>query len=453
MSDAQLLVNPKSVLWNTFKLGFPVAVQSALVAILALADVLMVSSHGQAATAAVGLASKWHFVVTMIMAGLGNANGVLVAQYWGRRNVEKAKQVTEFSIVAGLTILAPIAILLTSCAGFIMVLQTSDPSVIRFGVDYLWFAAPSLLLTHFIIVIESSLRSSGDSITPLLVAALTIACNISLNYALIDGHFGLPAMGVAGAALATSLSRLSQVLVYLVFLRMRRHWLYTTKTVKADKRLKSSYMQLAIPTSAGAVLWATGTLIYQMIFGHMGTTELAVFSTIAPFESLCYSVFMGISVACSIILGQHLGRSEFAQALRTSQLFIQLIIGLGIMTSLVLYVGKQPLITLLRLDQADTALMAGLALNVTCLGVCVKMVNMVVINGILRSGGENNYCLKIDFTSTWLFGLPLTAIGALLFSLPFHYVYLCMLGEEVVKIFLCFSRYKKNLWLKNLTIA
>lgn len=452
MSHVSPLINTKSVLWNTFKLGFPVAIQSALVAILALADVLMVSSHGQAATAAVGLASKWHFVVTMVMAGMANANGVLVAQYWGRKNAEKSKQVTYFSITAGLMILTPIAIALTGGASFIMLLQTSDPSVIDFGVDYLWFAAPSLLLTHFIIVIESSLRSTGDSLTPLIVAAITICCNISLNYALIDGHFGLPAMGVAGAALATSLSRLIQVLIYIVSLKLRSHWLYVTQTVKADKRLKTSYLQLAAPTVAGAVLWATGTLIYQVIFGHMGTKELAIFSTIAPFESLCYSVFMGISVACSIILGQHLGRSEFEQALRTSQLFIQLIVVLGLVTSLVLYVGKSELVALLRLDKQDTALMASLALNVTCLGVCVKMVNMVVINGVLRAGGENNYCLKMDFTSTWVFGLPLTAIGAVIFSLPFHLVYLCMLGEEVVKVLLCFSRYRKNLWLKNLTI-
>ncbi len=453
MSHVRSSIDSKSVLWNAFKLGFPVAIQSALVAILALADVLMVSSHGQAATAAVGLASKWHFVVTMIMAGMANANGVLVAQYWGRKNTEKSKQVTQFSITAGLVILTPIAIALTGGANFIMLLQTKDPSVIAFGIDYLWFAAPSLLLTHFIIVIESSLRSSGDSLTPLLVAALTIGCNIVLNYALIDGHFGLPEMGVAGAALATSLSRLIQVLIYVASLKIRQHWLYTTKAEKADKKLRTSYLQLAAPTAAGAVLWATGTLIYQVIFGHMGTTELAIFSTIAPFESLCYSVFLGISVACSIILGQHLGRNEFEQALRTSQLFIQLIIILGLTTSVALYIGKSELVSLLRLDQDDTRMMASLALNVTCLGVCVKMMNMVVINGILRAGGENHYCLKMDFTSTWLFGLPLTAIGAVIFSLPFHFVYLCMLGEEVVKVFLCLRRYRKHRWLTNLTIS
>ncbi len=452
MSVHARAIQPRSVLFNAFKLGFPVAVQSALVAILALADVLMVSDFGQAATAAVGLASKWHFVVTMIMAGMANANGILVAQYWGRANVEKSKQISRFAIGAGLVILTPVTLALTLGADFIMLLQTNDSHVIAFGVDYLWFAAPALLLTHFIIVVESSMRSTGDSMTPLLVAAFTIGCNITLNYALISGHFGLPALGVAGAALATTLSRLIQVIIYLILLKKRQHWLFTTQADKADARLKKSYLQLAAPAATGAVLWATGTLIYQMIFGHMGTTELAIFSTIAPFESLCYSVFLGISVACSIILGQHLGRDEFDKATQTATLFTQLILVLGITTSVVLFIGKDGLIELLRLDGLDTASMASLALNVTCLGVSVKMMNMLVINGILRAGGENKFCLKMDFISTWVFGLPLTALGAILLDLPFHLVYLCMLVEEVVKISLCFTRYKKHIWLRNLTL-
>ncbi|WP_412034672.1 MATE family efflux transporter, partial [Vibrio sp. Vb0932] len=142
------------LLRQIIRLGFPVAIQSALVAILALADVLMVSDFGKEATAAVGIASKWHFVAIMIMAGLASANGTLVAQYWGRNDAVSAKTVTGIAIRFGLKVLIPVTLIITLGSELIMRLQTSDTRVIELGATYLWYAFPVLLLTHIVIVLE-----------------------------------------------------------------------------------------------------------------------------------------------------------------------------------------------------------------------------------------------------------------------------------------------------------
>ncbi|MDX2322616.1 MAG: MATE family efflux transporter [Moritella sp.] len=441
------------MLSKMFKLGFPVAIQSALAAILALADVLMVSDFGIESTAAVGTASKWHFVAIMIMAGMASANGVLVAQYWGKQDRRAAKTITLLAMQCGVKILLPVTLVITLFSGYIMLLQTTDAKVIELGSTYLWYSFPVLLLTHLVMICESALRSSGDTVTPLYLSGFTIIVNIGLNFWLINGGLGIPAMGVAGAALATTISRLLQVALMFGFLHWRKHWLLSAPIQTDSSRLWAAYKYIAIPSTASAVLWAIGMLSYQMIFGHMGTTELAVFSLLGPFESLCYSVFFGISVACSVLLGQALGRDEFTEAFTMSKFFIKTVLAFGLAIGLLLLLGKDIILSWLNLGSDELYPLASPALVVLCCAIWLRMLNMIIINGILRAGGDNHFCLRMDLIAMWIIGVPSTAFAALVLDWDFNHVYMLLLVEEIVKLSLCFHRYLSGRWLNNLTIA
>ncbi|OLQ71173.1 MATE family efflux transporter [Photobacterium proteolyticum] len=434
------------------KLAFPVAVQSALVAILALADVLMVSDFGQEATAAVGIASKWHFVAIMIMTGLSTANGVLVSQYWGRDDRVHAKTVTLQSLKFGAAIMVPVTFIITIFAQQIMQLQTNDMLVINQGMAYLWYSFPVLILTHIVITAESSLRSSDDTVLPLILGAITIALNIGLNFILIKGELGIPAMGVAGAALATTIARLLQVMMIWGVLKYRQHWLFTSRAIPKHQALWMTYKKLAIPNSVNMLLWALGTLTYQMVFGHMGTTELAVFSMLGPFESLCYSMFFGVSVACSVLMGQSLGRNEFDTAQAMTKFFLKFVILLGIALGLLLFVQRDLILSWLGLDTDNFYPYALPAISVMSFVIWIKMLNMIIINGILRAGGDNLFCLRMDFIAMWMVGIPLTAYGAFIGEWGFGWVYMSMFSEEFVKLSLCFHRYLQRRWMNNLTM-
>ncbi|CAM4370079.1 MATE family efflux transporter [Vibrio agarivorans] len=453
MKSLSITSQSRSLISRTLKLGIPVAVQSALVAILSLADVLMVSSFGEAATASVGIASKWHFVAIMVMAGLGMANGILIAQYWGKSDISRCRKITRFAIKAGIVLLIPISIAIVVFAEWIMRLQTPDMNVIALGKDYLLYAAPVLLLTHVIIMFESSMRSTGNAVTPLNVAAVTIAVNIALNYCLIQGNFGFPAMGVAGAALATTIARVFQIAVFVIYLSKRNHWLKKLNTEQRDEAVERSFIKLAIPGVSNAVLWGAGTLVYQIIFGHMGTTELAVFSMFGPFESLCYSVFFGLSVACSVIIGQSLGQRDFEGAKQIAKTFLKFNIVTGLFISTLMFVFRGDILRWLSLDSEQYLPLSAPAIVVVCWGLWLRMSNLMIINGILRAGGENSFCLRMDFIAMWVVGLPFTAIAAFLIGLPFHWVYIAMLCEEVVKLSLCYYRYRQFIWVKDLTIG
>ncbi|USD67652.1 MATE family efflux transporter [Vibrio sp. SCSIO 43136] len=445
-------IRPHALLPRVFKLAFPVAIQSALVAILALADVLMVSDFGQHATAAVGIASRWQFVAIMIMAGMAAATGVLVSQYWGKGDKVHAKTVTMQSLMFGSVVIIPVTALITLFASQIMLLQTTDSQVIEAGATYMLYSFPVLLLTHWIITIEASLRSSGDAMLPLIIGAVTIALNIALNFVFIHGMYGLPEMGVAGAAFATTVSRMFQVAIMWGILVKRRSWIITSRYIPKHRTLWMSFKKLAIPSSFSAVLWASGTLTYQMIIGHMGTTELAVYSMIGPFESLCYSIFFGISVACSVLIGQSLGRDEFDDAQMISKTIMKSVIMLGVTLGALLLLGREYVIMALNLDSPELSVFAEPALAVMACAIWVRMLNMIIINGVLRAGGEHMFFIRMDLIAMWMIGIPLTAYGAFIGAWDFTWVYLAIVSEEFVRLFLCFRRYLQKRWVANLTL-
>ena len=451
--QVQSKITLRHMISRLVKLALPVAIQSSLVAILALADVLMVSGFGKEATAAVGIASKWHFVAIMIMAGLSTANGILVSQYWGREDANSAKTVTVQAIRMGIWIIIPVTAIITVLSPLIMQLQTSDVEVISLGSDYLWYGFPVLVLTHVIIVIESSMRSTNDAMTPLLMGSITVVLNIALNFWLIKGGFGIEPMGVAGAALATTISRLVQVVMMLSYIRTTQHWLITSQIIDDCEKLILSFKKLAIPTTSNALLWAMGTLTYQMIFGQMGTTELAVFSMLGPFESLCYSLFFGIAVACSVLTGQSLGREDFSQAISMSRFFLKLVFCIGVCLGVALLLCREWLIAGLNLDSTEFYPLALPAISILCAAVWLRMLNLIIINGILRAGGDTSFCLKMDFIAMWLVGVPITAYGAFIAEWSFTWVYLLLISEEIVKFSLCFHRYMQLKWVNNLTLA
>ncbi len=443
---------PPNMFTQALKLALPVAIQSALVAILQLADVLMVSDFGQAATAAVGVASKWHFVIIMVSAGIASANGILVSQYWGKGDKVSAKTVHQMALKYGTWLMLPLTLLVTVFSHYIMLLQTTDASVIELGSTYLWYSLPVLVVTHWIIVGESSLRSSGNAFIPLLLGTFTAFLNIGLNFWLIQGGMGVEPMGVAGAALATTLARSVQVLLLLAVLYKTNSWIITADSLEKIGRLKVSFKKIAIPTVSSSLVWAFGVLTYQVVYGHMGTTELAVFSMIGPFEGLCYSTFFGIAIACSVLIGQSLGRDEFIAAKNMTVVFIASVIAIASVMGLCIYYFTDTIVVWLNLDPPELYTMAAPAMTVLSVLLGIRMVNMVIILGALRAGGENKFVLRMDIISMWCVGLPLTAYGAFIANWEFYYVYALMLSEEIVKLLLCGHRYLKGTWLNNLTL-
>lgn len=436
------------------KLAVPVALQSALVSTLGMVDVVMVSTLGAAEIAAVGLGAKIHFVAIMIMASLGTGCSVMVAQYWGTRNHQGVQRITALAMVLGLFLLLPLTWAFYLQPAWFVGLATTDPAVLGLGADYLRITFPLLMLTHVIIIYESGMRAMAQPSLALWTSAGAIGINILLNYMLILGNWGMPALGIAGAAWATVLSRLLQLGIVLTVLQFKRHPLWFnwfTTLVTLPRTLVDRYWQVTWPLLINFTVWGVGMFTYNLIAGRLGTEPLAVLTVIGPIESLSFALFFGLCSACSVIIGHRLGRDQFDEARAIARGFLWFTPLAAFVVGMLLLLIRPWVLALFGDMGEETGAMADSVYAIMCFALCLKTLNLVLIQGILRTGGDNRYCLYVDMLAMWIIGLPLTALAAFYWDLPYTWVFAMALGEEITKTALNLKRFRRGVWLRNLT--
>ncbi|WP_448247652.1 MATE family efflux transporter [Thalassotalea agariperforans] len=439
---------------NSFKLAWPISLQNILVTLLSMIDIMMVSHLGDAAVAAVGLANRIQFVILVIITGLGWGVGVLASQYFGAGKIDKIRQSILMGISIGILVMIPIVILTFYFADSTMSLGSNDLEVISLGETYLWLTMPSLFFLAVIMVYENALRSAGEVKLPLLLSTSAIICNVILNYWLINGGLGIEALGVTGAAIATTVSRLFHLILLLVVLKKAQHYLKPTRAdfpSLINKKAWKKLIMLVWPMMFSFGVWSLGTFIYQLIYGQLGTKELAVMSVLAPIEGIFIAVFLGFASACAIMIGQRLGASDFKEAWAIAKTFALLAPISGLTVGVLMFMSESWLFIPFTNLPDETLQLATEVFAIICFGGWLKITNMTLSMGLLRAGGETKTSLYIDTFGMWVISIPLTALAAFYFELPLFWVALIAYSEEVTKVFLFAWRAYKRDWLKNLT--
>lgn len=436
------------------RLAWPISLQSILITLLGMVDIIMVSHLGDNAVASVGISNRIFFVFLIIVTGVATGVGVLSAQYFGAKQLDKIKQIIMMGIIFSSLFLLPIVTLNFFFASNVLALASNDMSVITLGEEYLWITFPSLFFVAAIIIFENALRGTGEVKLPMVFSTLAIVFNVILNYWLINGGLGIEAMGVAGAAWATSISRFFHLIIIIFCLKKVSHPVFpNSEDLRYIKNQTQwlKFVRLIWPMMISFGVWSLGTFVYQLIFGQMGTQELAVMSILTPIEGVLIAFFIGFSSACSILIGQSLGANHFKAAWRTSIVFS---IGAPIITfvfAVILHSLEGLIFRPFHLMADDTLQLAAEIFLLITYGTCIKVFNMTLSMGILRAGGDNKYCLLIDFIGMWLISIPLTMLAAFYFQWPLFWVVVIAYSEEVCKSVMFTMRMKQKKWLKNLT--
>lgn len=444
----------RSQIKQTIKLGWPISLQNILVTLLSMIDVIMVSHLGEEAIAAVGLGNRVMFVVMVIILGLGWGVGILSAQYYGANKFYKIRRSILIAICYGVLALIPIVTLNFYYADAILGLGSTDQQVITLGQEYLWITAPSLFFVAFIMIFENALRSMNLVKIPLWFSAISIFVNVILNYWLINGGLGIPALGVAGAAWATTISRLLQavLLIYAVH-KLNLVISIKRKDLKLLKRRRdwSKLLKLVLPMMFSFGLWSVGSFCYQLIYGRMGTSELAINSMLLPIEGIFLALFFGIASACSISVGQYLGANKMAEAWQTAKTFCYLSPLVAIAVGGIVLLSIDLILIPYNDLPAETLSLAKDVMILIALLSWLKVINMTLALGVLRAGGDNRFVLMTDSIGMWLISLPLTWLSAFYWQLGFVLVVLTAYSEEIAKGVLFAWRVKSKRWMRNLT--
>lgn len=465
MKRFKALIKDKKFLRKAFIIATPVALQNLLNNLLNFIDTLMIGKLGVAQVAGVGLANKVFFVYSLLLFGICSGSSILAAQYWGKREFMNIRRVLRMSLIIGVG-----ASFLFLLAGYltpdiVMRIFTPKEKTIAYGTVYLGIIALSYPLTAVTIAYVTILRSMSYVKVPLIITSIAIGINIFLNYGLIFGKFGLPVMGVAGAAFATLISRILEVSMLLIIIHCKKagddgvgdfiHLKYKDNGNKEKfftKEFLLKYFRTVSPVIANEFMWGLGVTMYSLVYGRMEEEAIAAITISNTIEQVALVFYFGICSAAAVILGNELGADELEKAEDHAKKFFTLQFILTLIGASLVLLLKENIIQIFNVSHV-VANYIRLCLTVFALYMPIRMLNALIIVAILRCGGDTTAALILDVTGVWLIGIPMAVIGGLVFKLPIYMVYGMISLEEIYKLIFGLIRYRKKKWLRNIVAS
>ncbi|MDF2699299.1 MAG: family efflux transporter [Haloplasmataceae bacterium] len=441
---------------NLFFLAIPMGLNSLLGSLINMIDTLMITELGEQAVVAVGSANKLFYIMNVTLYGVFSGFGVFISQYWGKKDLKRLQTVYVIAIITGIVISTIATIVALAIPGQIIGLFSNDPVVIKYGVEYLRVVSFSYVLSAILFSIEMVSRSTENVRLPLINSIIGLFTNFILNYIFIFGvsfnGFVIEAMGVEGAAIATVIARIVQLIFYLIAITYTKNkilYLKLSNFIFEPKLFKKMFTK-TLPVVANECIWAVGIVFISMAYGKLGTEALASYQLFDTSVGLLTVFTWGVSNSSAIMLGKKIGEKNMDDVKLYTKLFIKTAIFFGMFTGLIIVLFT-PLVNVfyhnLSLDVIrDTKAL----LFVFAFFMPVKLLAATFIVGILRSGGDTVFALIVEISCLWGYAVPIAFIlvNFTTLSLPIIYSIICI--EEVLKDIICFIRYKKGNYLHNL---
>ena len=434
-------------------LAIPIALQNLLMTSFRLVDTLMVGRLGDVSIAAVGLAGWASFLVELLAFGMSSGAAVFIAQYHGAGNRDGIRKtygmMLLFMVPMGLVFTVGVALY----PEFVMKLFTEDAALIAEGARYLRFACVSYVSIAVNLAFSTLLRCTEQVKIPMWTSGISAALNAVLNYIFIFGVFGLPAMGVAGAGLATAISSLANpVLVFLISAVKKNVLIAPLREIFALKGFFKEFWSRALSVLLNELFWSFAIIGVNMVLGRMGTDNYAALTVERTIEGLVFVFFVGICNACNILVGKSIGAGNIEQGKHYARRFLGLTPLLGALAGLLILVLRHPLVGLF--DLSDTASQtAKTLLLIFAIDACVRYIPYVEVVGIFRAGGDTRVGLITDVVSHYVFILPAVILAGVVFKLSFLTTYIIMLAvDDVSKLIITIPYFHSMRWIKPIAV-
>ncbi len=443
----------KTFLSSVVGIAVPVGLQSMLQSSFSMIDQLMVGQLGSTAVSGVEIAGRPAFIYSVVLGAISTIAGIMISQYLGMNDRETANR----SLSLNLTAAAALALLFTVlCALFpsqiVGLYIKDDPAVLSIGRNYLTWILWTYLPMGISSILAVMIRCKNRAVWPLWAGIASAAVNTGLNYGLIFGHFRLPALGVTGAAITSVVSQLVNLLMmtaifYRVLVQGQEKFRFSLSLGKDGFR---QYLVMLLPILLTELFWSLGQNVNTFIYGHLRQGDLAAMSMTGPVQGLFIGALSGLSQAAGILIGRRLGAREYDEAYRESKKLVWYGAAGSLILSVLLISFRWAYVPLYKVEPRIQVTAARLLLAFAVLAP-VKVSNMILGGGVVRSGGKTAYIMVIDMAGTWLAGVPLGLAAAFLFHLPVEWVYFILSQEELVRLGLTLLVFKRRGWMNSLS--
>lgn len=442
-------------------LSLPMILQNLITTFLGFADTFMVGLLGNAEMAAVTAANVPIFIIQVMIFGFQSGMAVLVSQYWGRGDLDNINRCMGVALAAVTAVSTAVALVTFFFPAQVLGLITPNADLIDLGVRYIQIVGFSYIFNGISSIYAGVQRSTEFPAFGMILFAISMCVNTFLNFVLIFGKFGAPALGVTGAAVATLTSRVVELAVAVGFaLWNKRQPLRWGCILRPGRAICRSFIKYSTPVVCNETLWSLGTSMLTVIMGHMANSQdmLAAYALVGNIDKLSTVVCFGIAASAAVIVGKEIGLGrdqDHVFSVSWTLLLSSMLIGGVVMVGLLILLPAffQPvLFPLFKLTTGAAEAATCLAL-VYALSMPMRAFDITNITGVLRAGGDAKVASLIDVGPLWLAAIPLMALTALVLDAPVWVVCLSMQVENICKCPLGLIRFHSRKWINDITRA
>ena len=433
-------------------LCIPIIIQNLISTSVNVIDTVMISSLGETSVASIGVANQFFFLFNMTLSGLTGGAGLFISQFYGKNDINNIKKVTGLNVLLGIILGLIFLIPALFFPKLIIHFFSYDPNVIKLCIDYFSIIAFCYPLIAVSTVFSMGSRSVRNPKLGMICSAIALISNIILNYGLIFGNLGLPALGVKGAALATVIARLiefSLLIAYVYIVKKNYVLRFNLSNLKSiDKSFINAFFAKSTPILLNDSGWAIGTVLYSVAYSKAGTSAIAASQIATSTGNFFIMTAVCVAIGASIMLGNELGADNKEVAIDYAKKFSKIVFVVGTLFGILL-IFNIPM--LLKMFSVSDSLAPDIINIFVIMGLLMglKSFNTLLVIGILRSGGDTKYSLFLELGCMWLVSLPLTFIFAIK-GAPIYVLVLITYSEEIVKFIFGVPRALSKKWVANI---
>lgn len=449
---ALAIFNDKKIRHSLLAIAVPVALQNLITYCTGMMDTVMLGQLGEVQLSGATVANQFTMVFMGLSFGIASGTNVLLAQYWGKRDNKSMHSI--LAVMYWVTI--GLSLVFFSAACFfpteIMRIFTPDTEVIAEGAKYLRIVCLSYLPMGLSNVMLMTLRSVGNVKISIVVYTTSLFTNTFLNWVLIFGALGAPRLEMRGAAVATVIARIIEVLIagIYVFTREKKISMRLHNLVRFDTSFVKDFGVNVVPVMFNELLWSLGNSALMMVMGRMGRSFVTASSITNITMQFAQIISIGLSNATSVIIGNTVGAEEYDKAKELARGILVLSVFIGAFAGIVIFTIR-PLVIACYNISPETKEVVMSVMGVASIVAFFQCIAIIELMGILRGGGDIHFVLVVDIIFMWLCAIPLGALCGLKLGWAPAAVFLVLKCDEMLKIIVGSIRIWSGKWVRNLT--
>ncbi len=429
---------------------------------VSVVDNVMLGFYSQSALSAASAVNELFFLVQQLAVSFGTSLIVLASRYWGEKKTDQIRTLTGTVLCVGVIFSLIIVFLCICFPHQILHFFVSSETLPEEELAYLSIVQWTFPLYTASMIFSCALRSVGKARTGFQAAILALIVNVVLNYLLIFGNFGFSQMGIRGAAIATLAARVCELSVFIYNLAKKDQKLRLFSKLRGpggffgdNKALRKSLTRIAVPITAGIMLWSLSVPAQNTIMRQLSAEALAAnaaFTTVFQYLKVIITAVSNVSAA---LIGNAIGTSveksssgsaDFSEVRAKARTLSVLSVAVGLILGITLLLLREPLLSLHNLTGA-TRNLAGHMILVQSIVLVGMSYQLSVNDGILLGGGDISFAMSTDLISVWVIVIPLSLLAAYIWKLPAEWIVILLQSDQIFKCLPVFLRFRSYRWI------